>query len=110
MDDSNPNHFTRPGYNFWKIPDYNPDPRETKRAFTTTIPGGSLEKGYVVCTYYGLNALFTLMGEDEGGLHVKDLASNGALMQIGLNRKKTAASEDVWYADPLPRPGYTQKT
>ena len=54
-------------------------------------------------------ALFTLMGEDEGGLHVKGLTSDGALMQIGLNRKKTAASEDVWYADLPPRPVYTQK-
>jgi len=42
-------------------------------------------------------------------LHVKGLTSNGALMQIGLNGKKTAVFEDVWYVNPPPRPGYAPK-
>lgn len=42
-------------------------------------------------------------------MHVKGLTSNGALMQIGLNGKKTAVFEDVWYVNPPPRPRYAPK-
>jgi len=30
-------------------------------------------------------------------------------MQIGLNGKKTAVFEDVWYVNPPSRPGYALK-
>lgn len=40
---------------------------------------------------------------------MKGLTSNGALGQTGINEKKTAVFEDVWFANPLPRPGFAQK-
>lgn len=110
VDDSDPNHFTRPGCNFWKVQDYKFDSLNIDRKFSATLLGGSyLQKGYVVSMQVGPNALTTLSTEDEGGLHVKGLTSNGALMQIGLNGKKTAVFEDIWYVNPPPRPGYAPK-
>ena len=110
VDDSNPDHSTRPGCNFWKVQNYNFDSLDSDRTFSATLLGGSyLKKGYVVSMQVGLNALTTLSAEDEGGLHVKGLTSNGALMQIGLNGKKTAVFEDVWYVNPPPRPRYAPK-
>lgn len=110
VDDSNPNHSTRPGCNFWKVQNYNFDSLDSDRTFSATLLGGSyLKKGYVVSMQVGPNALTTLSAEDEGGLHVKGLTSNGALMQIGLNGKTTAVFEEVWYVNSPPRPGYAPK-
>ena len=113
VDDSNSDHYTRPGCNFWKVQDYNFDALMSKHTFTATILGGSnLEKGYVVSMQVGPNSAVTLSTEDNGGLHVKGLTSNGYMMQIGLNGAdggKSAVFEDVWYVNPPSRPGFAPK-
>ena len=85
----------------------------SKHTFTATVlRGASLEKGYVVSLQVGPNSAITLSTEDNGGLHVKGLTSNGYMMQIGLNGAdggKSAVFEDVWYVNPPPRPGFAPK-
>ena len=113
VDDSDSDHYTRPGCNFWKVQDYNFDALMSKHTFTATILGGSgLEKGYIVSMQVGPNSAVTLSTEDNGGLHVKGLTSNGYMMQIGLNGAdggKSAVFEDVWYVNPPSRPGFAPK-
>ena len=113
VDDSNSDHYTRPGCNFWKVHNYDFDSLMSKHTFTATVLGGaSLEKGYVVSLQVGPNSAITLSTEDNGGLHVKGLTSNGYMMQIGLNGAdggKSAVFEDVWYVNPPPRPGFAPK-
>lgn len=49
VDDSDPNHYTRPGCNFWKVDNYDYSELESSRTFKASLMGGSnISKGTVL--------------------------------------------------------------
>ena len=109
IDDSNPTHFKRQGCNFWKVQNYDFSSLHSSRTFTASVLDGSnLKSGYVVYMQVGGNSLITMSTENNPGLHVKGLTSNGYFMQIGL-WGETAVVEDLYYVNPGPRPGFDHR-
>ena len=110
VDDSDPNHYTRPDCNFWYASKYDFSNLESKRTFTVQIGARSnIQKGYVITTQLGLNSLTTISSENNGNFLVKGFTSNGYVASIGLNGKVPPVYEDVYYVNPPPRPGYAPR-
>ena len=63
----------------------------------------------MLTTQSGSNERMSIVTEDNGGLLVKGLTSNGATTQNGLNGKESAVFEDVYFVNPPPRPGYAPR-
>ena len=110
VDDSDPNHFTRPGCNFWYVSKYDFSNLESKRTFTASVTSrAGIQKGYVVTMEVVINSYTTISTENNGNFHVKGFTSNGAVASIGLNGKVAPIFEDVYYVNPPPRPGYAPR-
>ena len=110
VDDSDPNHYTRPGCNFWYASKYDFSNLDTKRTFTASVGSRSgIKEGYVLTMLVIINSLTTISTENNGGFKVKGFTSNGYLGSIGLNGKVAPIFEDVYYVNPPPRPGYAPR-
>ena len=110
VDDSDPNHFTRPDCNFWYASKYDFSNVDTKRTFTASIGSRSgIQEGYVLTMLVIINSLTTISTENNGGFKVKGFTSNGYLGSIGLNGKVAPIFEDVYYVNPPPRPGFAPR-
>ena len=110
VDDSDPNHYTRPGCNFWYASKYDFSELESKRTFTAQFASRSnMQKGYVITMDVLINSVCTISTENNGGFHIKGFTSNGYVASIGLNGKVAPIYEDVYYVNPPPRPGYAPR-
>lgn len=110
VDDSNPNHYTRPACNFWYVSNYDFSDLDSKRAFTfQTTSRVGIEKGYVITMEVVINFFCAIATENNGALHVKGMTSNGAVSSYGLRGKVPPIFEDVYYVNPPPRPGYAPR-
>ncbi|CAF9903806.1 MAG: hypothetical protein GOMPHAMPRED_000556 [Gomphillus americanus] len=114
IDTSNPNNYTFPGCNFWKVDDYNFDNLDTQRTFTAQDIGGSaIAVGQVIVMMNGMNqfnTLFTLSNEANTGLQVKGMTTNGGFMSIGLdNGESPPTFIDCYTVNPPARPGFASR-
>lgn len=107
VNDSDPNHYTRPWCNFWYVSNYNFDNLDSKRTFTAQMSSrAGIQKGYVITMEVVINPFCTIGTENNGALHVKGMTSNGGVRSYGLNGKVAPIFEDVYYVNPQPRRGY----
>ena len=111
VDPSDKNHYKFPGCNFWKVQDYNFSGLDSDdKTFTATLLGESnVSEGVVITMQVGPNSMITLSTEDNGGLQVKGLTSNGYFMSIGLNGLVPPKSTNIYYVNPPPRPGFAPR-
>ena len=112
VDTSDPNHYTRPGCNFWFPDQYDFSNLESKRTFTSRIvDNAQIKVGYTITMMItGANSRTTIASEFNGNLHVNGMTSNGGLAQYGLTGGKTTAIfENVWNVNPPARPGFAPR-
>lgn len=113
IDDSNPASFTRPSCNFWYFSNYNFDNLDSKRTWTASVAGrAGLKKGYVLSMQVGPNTPWAISSENNNGLVVRGLTTNGALISIGNQNqpsKKIVTFEDVYMVNPPNRPGFAPR-
>ena len=113
IDDSNPESYTRPGCNFWYFSNYNFDNLDSKRTWTVIVGArAGLKQGYALNTQVGSNTPWAISSENNNGLLIKGLTTNGALISIGnVNQpnKKIVTFEDVYMVNPPNRPGYAPR-
>ena len=110
IDSSNPDHFELHSCTFW-MDKSDFSKLESDRTFTLHISADSgLKVGYsVTIAMPGTSSGTTISSENNGGLYVKGLTSNGGLSQWGLGSKTTATFEDVYNVNPPLRKGYAPR-
>lgn len=110
VDDSDKSTYKFPGCNFWKVDSYDFSKLDSDRTFTAHIMGGSqITEGVVLVMQVGPNSMITVSTEDNGGLVVKGLTSNGYFMSIGLNGLVPPKGSNIYYVNPPPRPGFAPR-
>ncbi|MCJ1339705.1 hypothetical protein MMC09_004995 [Bachmanniomyces sp. S44760] len=112
VDARDPNHFLFPKCSFYASKVFDFSNLESNRTFTSRIYSGSgFEVGYHITTDVpGSDSAATLTTENNPGLIVRGLTSNGGFAQYGLpDSKATAVFKDVYTVNPPARPGYAPR-
>ena len=110
VDDSNPDNWTHPDCNFWKVNSYDFSKLDSDRTFTATVIDSKvsgMKEGIIITMQMGPNTPAALVNEDNSGLKVKGFTTNGQFGSIGVNSGQTPPHfENVYEVNPPPRPGF----
>ena len=111
VDVTNPEKYAFGECNFWHVSDYDFSALDSARTFTVKFDATSkIKEGIVVTMQVGPNSMIAVSNEDNGGLKVHGMTTNGNFMSIGLNSGLVPPQTDHFYqVNPPPRPGFAPR-